>query len=154
MNIKDIYAQNGLAIQKADYTCGPVSLLNVLRMKGDTSHSEEEVAKLCKAKPGSGTDNKALVNAAKELGLNIIEEKKDASIDDLERNIDAGSYVIVNYFEAFSQDGHFSIVTNYDNRSLYIADCYDGLLRIEKKYFKNWWHNSDKTLHGWYVALA
>lgn len=128
-------------------------MLNILRLKGDDSYTEEELAKICHARPVKGTANADLVKAAKQVGLKLVEVKKNAAIADIERNLDAGAFVIINYFEAFSEGGHYSIVTDYDETALYIADCYDGFLRIEKKYFPKWWHNSDKSIRGWYMAI-
>lgn len=153
MKITDIYKQNNLQIQVANYTCGPVSLLNVLRMKGDQSQSEESLTKLTKAIPGEGTYPPLMEAAAKELGLEITEAKFNAEIADLEKHLDAGDYVIINYFEAFSEDGHFSVVVEHDDRAIYIADCYIGLIRIEKKYFPKWWHSSDGSTQGWFMAV-
>lgn len=153
MKITDIYRNNNLHIQVANYTCGPVSLLNILRMKGDASYSEDELAVICKAVPGKGTTNDNMVAAAKKIGLEVIETKANSQISDIERHIDNGDYVIINYFEAFSEDGHYSIAAEYDDKALYIADCYDGLIRIEKKYFPKWWHNSDNTIQGWFMAV-
>jgi len=153
MRAKAVIQNNGLIIQKANYTCGPVSLLNVLRLKGDGAYSEPELAQICKARPGSGTDNNDLVVAAKQIGLEVVEVRQNATIADIERHLDNAAYVIINYFEAFSQDGHYSVVTDYDEHALYIADCYDGFLRITKKYFPRWWHNSDGSIVGWFMAL-
>jgi predicted double-glycine peptidase len=153
MRVQDIFAQHHLAIQEASYTCGPVSILNALRLKGDFSRSEEELAKLCDAKPGIGTSNQNVVKVARQVGLEILEEKANAVIVDIERNIDNGAYVIVNYFDAFSDEGHYSVITEYDNRALYFTDSGFGLFRLNKEDFIKFWHNSDKTIYGWYVAV-
>jgi len=42
MQIKKIFENNHLVLQEADFTCGPVALLNILALKGDSSHGEEK----------------------------------------------------------------------------------------------------------------
>lgn len=153
MNTKQIFQVNNLQIQIANYTCGPVSLLNILRLKGDMSYTEDELSILCQSKPITGTENSVLVKVARKINLDIIEEKYNAEILDIERNINNGAYVVVNYFEPFTGESHYSVITNYDKKSLYFADCYLGYLRIEKWCFKKWWHNADNSIIGWYFAV-
>jgi predicted double-glycine peptidase len=153
MNIKKIYADNGLAFQEAEYTCGPVTLLNVLRLKGDFSRSEEELSKLCKAQPKIGTTEEDMVKAAKALGLKVAEEKQDADTSDIEKHIDNGDFVIVCYFHAFSGEGHYALVSEYDEKAFYLRDCSLGFPRLKKKYFKRYWYNSDKSIYGWLLAV-
>jgi predicted double-glycine peptidase len=153
MRVKDILTTYHLAIQEASFSCGPVSILNVLRLKGDFSHNEEELIKLCDAKLGIGSSNENVVKAAKLVGLKVVEEKTDASIADLEKQLDTGAYIIINYCHAFSDLGHYAVITDYDNEALYFADSSLGFLRLRKNYLEKFWYNSDKTIYGWYVAL-
>ena len=152
MNSNSMNTAHTPLLQTTDYTCGPVSLLNILRMKGDSSYSEQELATMCGATE-TGTDNAALVNLAKRIGLQVVEEKRAGALTDIQRHIDSGSFVIVNYFLTSRGFGHFSVVIGYDDETLYLADSYVGHLRIEKKNFSQHWHDTDKTLMGWYVAL-
>jgi len=153
MRVKDILTKYHLAIQEGSYTCGPVSILNVLRLKGDFSRTEKELAELCDAKVGIGSSNENVVKAAKQVGLKILEQKADAAIADIEKQLDNDAYVIVNYCHAFSDTGHYAVITDYDEEALYFADSSLGFLRLRKEYFKKYWYNSDKTIYGWYVAL-
>ncbi|MES2971470.1 MAG: C39 family peptidase [Patescibacteria group bacterium] len=154
MNVKDVFSKNNIHIQEIPYACGPSTLLNVLHLKGDSSHSEQELVELCKAKPVLGTSNENLIKAAKQVGLKLVEEKSNALVQDIERNIDAGVSVIVNYFHAFAGEGHYAVVTNYDNKALYLVDSSFGLLRLRKEDFEKFWYNSDKTIYGWYAAVV
>lgn len=151
MNVKDIFAQNGVIIQEASYTCGPCALLNVLRLKGDPSHTEDELSKLCNTRPGPGTDEADMVRVAKEIGLEVVEEKEKAEITDIERNVDAGNYVIVCYMHLYSGEGHYGVITEHDKEAFYFRDPSFGLFRIRKKYFKKHWHSSGPP--QWYVAV-
>lgn len=154
MTIKKIYDDNGLRIQQTSYTCGPASILNVLSLKGRQDFTEEELAQLCETDPVKGTTNENMIKTIEHVGLQIAEQKSNASVDDIKRNVDAGRPVIINYFDPFSSEGHYAVVTEYDDQALYLRDCWFGLLRLSIKRFKPVWHNGDSTIHGWYVAIA
>jgi|SRR5665213_3578236 len=153
MRVKDIFIKHRLAIQEANFTCGPVTVLNILRLKGDFSHTEEELAKLCHAKPGVGTSNENIIKAAKQVGLKVLEDKANSTIADIEKHIDNDAYVIVNYIDAFCGEGHYSAVTDYDDQSLYFADSALVFLRLSKEDFQKHWYSSDKTIYAWYAAV-
>jgi ABC-type bacteriocin/lantibiotic exporter with double-glycine peptidase domain len=141
-----------VVIQQREYTCGPCALLNVLRLKNDSSYTEDELAVRCNAKPGTGTDEKDLVRTAKEIGLKVIEEKEGATLSDIERHLDDGAYVIVCYMHAFAGEGHYGVITRYDDRAYYLVDSSFGQFRLRKEYLDKWWYGSDGEQH-WYVAL-
>lgn len=153
MTIKQIFKDNDLHIQQTSYTCGPASILNVLSLKGERKFSEEELAELCETKLNSGTSNESMVKVIKHAGLEIIEQKTNASVDDIKRNLDMNASVIVNYFDPFSGEGHYAVVTEYDDQALYLRDCWFGLLRMSIKSFGPVWHNGNDTIRGWYVAI-
>jgi predicted double-glycine peptidase len=153
MKIKHLlFAQNDVVIQQAGYTCGPCTLLNVLRLKGDPSHTEDELSKSCNAKPETGTSQKDLMRVAKEIGIEVVEEKKGADISDIERNIDNGNYVIVCYMHAFAGEGHYAVITEYDDVALYFVDPSFGIFRLRKEYLKKWWYGSS-GVQQWYAAV-
>lgn len=151
MNVKDIFTSNNLAIQQTSYTCGPASLLNVLLLKGDSSHTESELAKLCDCKPKVGTSNANLVKAAKAIGLEVVEAKDQAAIEDIERHIDNGECVIACYHYAYSGEGHYAVVTEYDDEALYFRDCTSGFFRLKKKYFDKFWYGDESR--RWLMAV-
>jgi predicted double-glycine peptidase len=153
MNIKDIYAQHNVSIQKEPFSCGPVAILNALQLKGDTSHTEKDLIKLCKAKLGAGTSNKDLVKAIEQVELEIVEEKNGASLKDIERNVDHGASVIVCYKNAFSGNGHYTVITQHDDGGFYCRDSAFGLFRIEKGEFDKHWYNPKETAIRWFVAV-
>lgn len=152
MNVKDIFTQNGIVIQETSYTCGPAVLLNILRLKGDDSHTENELSKRCKTKPGVGTKEEDLVRVAKAIGIKVIEEKEGGTLTDIERNIDNGNYVIVGYMNMFSGEGHYAIITEYDNKAFYFRDPSLGPFRLKKEHFKKRWHDAT-VIEQWYVAV-
>ncbi len=152
-SIKAIYAANKLHIQKASNTCGPTTLINVLELRGLPTKSEAYLKKLCGLRPGEGTRNTALATAVTELGLEVVEVRDKGKIGDIERHLDSGSYVILNYSTPFSQSGHYAIAVEYDRQAVYLFDSWLGLIRLVKKDLRKNWHNSAKTIHGWFLAV-
>lgn len=140
-------------MQQLSYSCGPCSILNILHQKGNFEHSERSLVRLCNAKPGIGSANDDVINTCKLVGLKIVQTAENASIHDIEVQLDANSYVIVNYFQVFSGEGHYAVIADHDNNAFYLMDSSLGLLRLRKEYFKKYWHNSDKSIYGWYVAV-
>ena len=118
MDIRRIYQENDLHIQQTNYTCGPCALLNLLLLKGDKRWDEPAIAGLCAAKPGVGTENEALLAAAQELGLKLVLSKADADLSDIEKHLDQGHYVLVNYLHAFDGDGHYGLIAEHDARTV------------------------------------
>lgn len=157
MSIKDLFADNALAIQEGRSNCGPTALLNVLHLKKDFSHTEDKLAQLCQAKPGYGTTPKNMVKAARQLGLELIEEKPVGTIEDIERNIDAGAYVVILYANAYSGNSHYTVITEYDDSAVYCRDPAFGFLRFSKAYLGNFWHgkphDASQNSKQWFMAV-
>lgn len=157
MNVKDIFSNNHLVIQEGQSNCGPAALLNVLHLKDDFSHNEEELAQLCGAKVGYGTTPENLVKAARKVGIEVVEEKSNASLEDIQRNIDEGAYVIILSAATFSGNSHYTCITQYDDQALYSRDSAYGFLRLSTEYLEKLWHGVDhdasKGSKKWYVAV-
>ncbi len=156
MSVKKLLSDNNVSIQETTYTCGPTALLNILHLKNKFSLNEAELAKTCEAKPGIGTSNENLVKAAQKIGLEVIEVKSPAEISDIERNIDNGAYVIICYANAFSGNGHYTVVTDYDKNAIYCRDSNFGLFRFRKEYLDKFWYGQKDASVGsnrWYMAI-
>lgn len=153
MKLKKLYADNKLNFQEGEYNCGPVTLLNILSLKGDETHTEDELSKLCKAKPITGTDEADMISAAKSLGLEVVEAKKDGTLAEIEKHIDDGHYVIVCYMHAFSGQGHYALISEYDDKAYYFRDCSLGFMRLKKKYFEKHWHSQVENIPRWFMAI-
>jgi hypothetical protein len=157
MNIKTIFSDNHLVIQEGQSNCGPAVLLNVLHLKDDFSHTEGELAQLCEAKVGYGTTPENLVKAAQRLGIEIVEEKSNAGLEDIKRNLDNGAYVIILSAATFSGNSHYTCITEYDDQALYCRDSAYGFLRLNIEYLGKLWHGVDhdasKGSQQWYVAV-
>jgi predicted double-glycine peptidase len=142
MKIKQIFSDEHLVFQEGQSTCGPVTLLNVLHLKSDFDHTEDELAKLCDTKTGVGTSHERMVSAAKALGLEVIE-----------RHIDQGNFVIINYIHTFSGNGHYGLVSEYDDQAFYFRDCSLGFLRLRREYFEKYWYDEDRSSRAWFMAV-
>jgi len=153
MRAQDLIKNNSICIQQLTYSCGPCTIINILRLKGEPSPSEEEMTKLCKSEPEVGTSNENLLDACRQVGLEVLVDKQDASIEDLERSLGKGSYVIVDYWHAFAEEGHYGLVTDYDDRAVYLIDPSFGFIRLRKQDFLKNWYNGDKTIKRWYAAV-
>lgn len=154
MQIKDIYKQNKLHIQRGASNCGPTSLLNVLLLKDNEAYTEDRLAQLCNTIPGKGTDQESMISGAKAAGLTVVEYGTDAKMDDITRNIDNGNFVIVCYLHLYSGEGHYGLITEYDEDAFYFRDCSYGFMRLEKKDLETSWYNHDKTVRAWYMAIS
>lgn len=126
--------------------CGPASLKIVLDYYGVTK-SEKELAELCKLVPGLGVDDKSITNAAKTLGFNV-EIKNESTFEDIERWLDKGVPVIVDWFTRGRQDyedsevadGHYSVVIGLDDECIYLQDPETGGERkISREDFMKVW---------------
>lgn len=157
--VKEIYNKVGLHLQQTSYTCGPASLINALALTGLPARDEKEVAELCQAKAGVGTKQDQLVQVAKEIGLTVNSYGADHKISDLERLLDQGCLVIINYISPPSGIGHYGVVVEHDTdvskdrEAFFLFDPASGLFRIGKDHLAKHWFNDEKTIAGWLLAL-
>lgn len=152
MLTKQTKSLDGVVIQKGLSNCGPASLLNVLRLKGETKYTEEELAELCNAREGFDTEDDDLLAAAEAVGLDIVESKEGGTAAVIERHLDNGAYVIICYTNAFSGNGHYSVVTAYDDQAFYLRDSSLGLLRLKKEWLDEFWYGASGS-HQWFAAV-
>lgn len=157
MNVKGIFVDNHLVIQHGQSNCGPAALLNILHLKEDFSRTEEELARICEAKLGYGTTPENLVRAAQKIGLEVVEERSNARLQDIHQNIDKGAYVVILSAATFSGNSHYTVVTEYDDKAIYCRDSAYGFLRLSEEYLEKLWHGVDHDAsHGsqrWYMAV-
>jgi len=151
VGIKEIYADADVALQTTLYTCGPIALLNALRLKGETDYTEEQLEELCQAKPDIGTAVLRMVEVAEMVGLEVVETQMQASIEDLERNLGDGCNVIVCYMNAYSGNSHYMLLTDHDDQAFYCRDSVFGLFRFKKAYLDGFWYGDDSK--QWYLAV-
>jgi predicted double-glycine peptidase len=120
--------------------CGPASLKIVLEYYG-VDKSEDELAQLCKAKKGLGTDDRGIKAAAEKLGFKV-KIKNNSSFKDIENWLKKGVPVIVDWFtrgrndypKSETADGHYSVVIGLDDESIYLQDPEIGKIRKIKRH--------------------
>jgi len=126
--------------------CGPASLKIVLEYYG-VNKTEKELFKLCKTKKDLGTDDKSIKKAAEKLGFKV-KIKNNSSFKDIEKWLDKGVPVIVNWFtrgrtdysDSDVSDGHYSVVAGLDKNNIYLQDPEIGRIRkIDKEDFMTVW---------------
>ena len=119
--------------------CGPASLKIVLRYYG-VEKSEEELARLTGMVPDLGADDKGIEKAAKSLGF-IAEIRSESSFDDIEKWLNKGVPVIINWFtrgrsdysDSEVADGHYSVAVGLDDEYIYLQDPEIGGMRKIKR---------------------
>ena len=126
--------------------CGPASLKIVLNYYG-TDKTEKELAKLSGWNKKLGIDNRGIEKAVKVLGFKL-EIKNNSSFNDVEKWLDRGVPLIVNWFtrggkdcsDSDIADGHYSVVTGLDDRFIYLQDPEIGKIRkLERNDFRRVW---------------
>ena len=152
-NPKQVYDTHGIHIQETSFTCGPASLLNALRLRGDHSWDEAALATLCETTDPHGTDNDVLVRAANETGLDVAAAGADATTTTIEQHLDNDHLVIVNYRHAFNNSGHYGLIVDHDDLAFYLIDSSLGLLRLKKPDLETHWQNQDGSIRRWFLAL-
>ena len=141
--------------QSTTYNCGPTCLEMLLDFYG-MQYEHEALDALCETSPRGGTHNGKLVEAARELGAEVV-AKENAAIEDFMSALQEGNPVIVNYCNCKSGVGHFGVVkgVDEDKQALILADPKNGdnyLLTFE--HFSQHWHNHSKTIHAWMMYFA
>ena len=126
---KSFHKKDTTAMQTSDYSCGPAALATVLQNMG--FNSTEQELKVLAGTDTSGTTMHGLSEAAKAKGLSATGMK--LSVDDLKPNN------IVHI--TLDGEGHYSVVREVTNESVYLADPSKGNIEMSRK-------NSVKSIRG------
>ena len=137
--------------------CGPASLKMVLAYWG-LEKSEEEIAVRCKRDPRLGTDDASLKAAAESYGL-MVNVEDEASFDAIQRWLEQGVPVIVNWFtrgrtdygDSDVPDGHYAVVVGLDPSTIYLQDPETGGLRTVSRddFLRVWFDFRRATITSW-----
>lgn len=119
--------------------CGPASLKIVLDYYG-VQRNEREIAERCGRDKNLGINDMAIKRAARFYGLDV-EIKNKASFADIQRWLNKGVPVIVNWFtrgrsdynDSEVSDGHYSVVMGLDSKNIYLQDPEIGAMRTIRK---------------------
>ncbi len=105
--------------------CGPATLKMVLEYY-NTYKSEEELAHLTKTTQEKGMKIENAVEGLKKLGFDT-QIKDFADFNDIRSYINNNIPVVVDWFS--TDDGHFSVVIDIDDKNIYLQDPELGNLR-------------------------
>jgi ABC-type bacteriocin/lantibiotic exporter with double-glycine peptidase domain len=106
--------------------------------------SEEELAKLSKAHPHTGTRAKNIVLAAKKLGFKSF-YKDSSSLKEIKKYLNKKIPVIVDWFS--HDDGHYSVVAGMDKKFIYLQDPEIGKInKIDLVTFQRVWFDFESTM--------
>jgi ABC-type bacteriocin/lantibiotic exporter with double-glycine peptidase domain len=131
-------------IQSDDSTCGPASLRMVFSYYG-TDLSEKTIAYACNHTYEFGCQGEDMVCAANHFGFNVF-LRNNSTISDIEKYIDQGIPVIVDWFCGDPPEGHSSVVIGYSDKNLYILDPYLEEMRVVTKFdFRRCWFDFRET---------
>jgi predicted double-glycine peptidase len=146
--------------QQTGYSCGPASLLSVLKYWLAFDGAEQDLYHVLGTTKRNGTHPKRIAEGAKKFFLDA-EFRTSLTIDDLRAAFGTGATVIVDYqawgdYNPFPpkwanvwEDGHYSVVMGMDESNLFLMDpsvddAY-GYLPIAE--FEERWHDYE-TEHG------
>lgn len=102
--------------------CGPACLKMIFEYYGvDTTGNA--IAKIAGSTHTYGTSLAGLKKAAKSYGFSLT-HKDNSSLKDIRHFLDEGVPIIVAWF--YETEGHFSIVTGFDKKKIYLMDPYVG----------------------------
>jgi len=119
--------------------CGPASLKMVFDYYGLRA-SETELARACLTDKKNGVSDKDIKRVAERFGFKVV-IKNNSSFADIEKWLDKGAPVIVDWFtkgrrdypESAVADGHYSVVVGLDKNYIYLQDPEIGRLRKLKR---------------------
>lgn len=119
--------------------CGPASLKIVLEYYG-VERTEKELAKMAGWNKELGVSDKGIKKAAESLGFKV-KIKSNSNFGDIEKWLDQGVPVIVNWFtrgrndcpDSEMADGHYSVVAGLDRKFIYLKDPEIGRIRKIKR---------------------
>jgi predicted double-glycine peptidase len=137
--------------------CGPATLKIVMDYYG-VIKSEKEVAKRCGRDSRLGINDISIKNAAENYGFKA-EIKNKASFNDIQKWLNKGVPVIVNWFtrgradydNSEVSDGHYSAVMGLDRQNIYLQDPEIGTMRTIKRddFLRVWFDFKNDYITSW-----
>ncbi|MCX6706217.1 MAG: C39 family peptidase [Candidatus Woesebacteria bacterium] len=122
--------------------CGPFAVKAILDYYG-VKKTIEEIAELIHATHDYGCDPKDIVEGIKKIGFKAF-YKKNSSIEEVKKYVDAGVPVIVEWFSP-EDNGHYTPVVGFEDDEILLADSLLGdIRRLNIKQFMFRWFELDK----------
>ena len=120
--------------------CGPATLKILFSYYG-IDKTEKELAKMAGWNKVLGIDDRGMKKAAEKIGFKV-KIKNNSSYKDIQKWLDKGVPVIVNWFtrgrndypESETADGHYSVAVGLDDKFVYLQDPEIGKMRKIKRY--------------------
>jgi ABC-type bacteriocin/lantibiotic exporter with double-glycine peptidase domain len=107
--------------------------------------SESDIADACQHTYELGCKSEDMACAAESLGFDV-HLKNNSTIEELERLVNAGAPVIVDWFCGDPPEGHSSVVIGVSKNNIYILDPYLEEMRVVSKYdFRRCWFDFYET---------
>lgn len=138
---KSIYMINLKPFRQSPSFCGPASLKMVLEYYG-VEKTEKELGELCKTTFEHGTEHDNLVRAAEMLDFQV-QQKPNASLEELKQLVDQGIPVIVGWFS--TDEDHFSVVVEITDTDIHLMDpeVDQGHRKMTVSEFEAVWYDND-----------
>ncbi len=153
-----------LHVQEENYTCGVAATRSVLHYYGIVEE-EETLAVALKADPQEGTDSKNIVKYLNEKGFKA-SVTTFSTIEQIQTAI-RNKFPVMVLIQAWTNtpnvdwsqdwdDGHWVVVTGYDNDHLYFMDPSNPgkYTFLSNKDFLVRWHDVDELKKVWQLALT
>lgn len=142
--------------QDTGYTCGPTALQMAFSFLGKFK-SEKNIAREAGTQSKTGTSHHGMIEAAlREKFYCYVNE--GSTLDELKYFIKLGHPVIVNYIEPSSDEGHYAVVTGYNNKHITLNDPWNGKdFNISEQSFLARWHDMHEGRHpctSWIMVLG
>lgn len=138
--------------QEREYTCGPASLRMVFSYF-DTLYNEQQLTRRAKTSKHRGTTRKRMVTAARKAGYWVYEQS-DSTLQVVKWFINNEMPVIVNYIEPDEDEGHYTVVTGYDAKGLFLHDPWNGKdFHLARRAFIDRWRGSSEKQDRWLMSV-
>ena len=144
-------------VQQTPWSCGPATLLSVLRRFGLGPANESTLTTLCHTAPMAGTPPEMMLNVAKRLGLDC-EARYRMTVAQFERELIQGRTVIICLqghgspeSMAAGQSGHWSAAFGMGRRFIYFLDpaAGNGLSCLPRGELPGRWRDRDGRGRVW-----
>jgi|SRR3989344_1751499 len=141
--------------QDTEYTCGPTSLQMAFSFLGKFK-SEHTLAREAKTNKDGTTHEGMIETALREKFYCYVNE--GSSIEEIKYFIHLGFPVIIDYTEPSGEDGHYAVVSGYQDGYVVLNDPWNGKnFKISEKEFISRWHDCHPTHHmcvRWMMVLS
>ncbi len=141
--------------QDTGYTCGPASLQMAFSFLGKFK-SESALTKEAKTNKEGTTHEGMIETALREKFYCYVNE--GSSIEEIKYFVHLGLPVIVDYTEPSGEDGHYAVMSGYQDGHIILNDPWNGKgFKLPEKEFISRWYDDHKLNHRcerWIMVLS